>query len=343
MDGFIPKVGTGKLVTAIRPTTWNKLADTANSGRMSQTAPPATQSGGWPPVYVINKTGAAIAAPYRAFSLGGAQWEIGSNRLAECVFELAEYDSAKPLAVIQQPLAIDEVGLAVVSGPTLVEVSEDGTSSDRAGSPDADGIIIPGDGSAIRFTQPRPEDGGLVLGLIGLSGGSVIKYFVLAEDAVISPVKAYTALMAGDGTITSSNSELFDLYFWVNALSSPKMAKAGYGGVYTIDDAGRPVFVNGPCITGCQTDSEVSVNAAASGTVGVSFSLSGTVSGAGGNVSATSLPPGVSISNPSNGNFSLSGTPTTAGVYIVELTVSSDDDPPCTLTKIVTITINPST
>jgi hypothetical protein len=76
----------------------------------------------------------------------------------------------------------------------------------------------------------------------------------------------------------------------------------------------------------------------ATGQVGVAFIY--TITTSNGNpqtYSATGLPPGLSIPNPSNPT--ISGTPTVSGVYNVILTVTFTGN--CTRTKPVTFTINP--
>jgi hypothetical protein len=77
----------------------------------------------------------------------------------------------------------------------------------------------------------------------------------------------------------------------------------------------------------------------ATGIVNIAFTYTITVTGNAQSYSATGLPPGLSIPNASQPT--ISGTPTTAGVYPVTLTVNFTGN--CTLNKAVTFTIsNPS-
>lgn len=77
----------------------------------------------------------------------------------------------------------------------------------------------------------------------------------------------------------------------------------------------------------------------ATGIVNIPFTYTITVTGNAQSYSATGLPPGLSIPNASQPT--ISGTPTTAGVYPVTLTVNFTGN--CTLNKAVTFTIsNPS-
>ena len=75
----------------------------------------------------------------------------------------------------------------------------------------------------------------------------------------------------------------------------------------------------------------------ATGQVGIAFTYTITVTGNAQTYSATGLPPGLSIPNASQPT--ISGTPTTAGVYSVVLTVNFTGN--CTLNKPVTFTIAP--
>jgi hypothetical protein len=75
------------------------------------------------------------------------------------------------------------------------------------------------------------------------------------------------------------------------------------------------------------------------GTVGVAFTYQITVSG--GNpqsYNATPLPPGLSVTDPTNGV--ISGTPTAAGTYSVTLSATYNSGGCTTITKVVTFTIN---
>lgn len=169
--GLVPVVNDN--VVEITPRTWNAIAQSANRNRIGQRPGQLPGSMDYPPVYVSNQTGTAINSPYRAFSLGEPVWSIGSNSLAQCCFRLETYDAAKPIAVIQQPLTVNEVGLAVVVGPTLIAVTGGGSTSDRKGSPDSTGQIVPGSGDKVTFAGARPSGGGMVLALLGAASALV--------------------------------------------------------------------------------------------------------------------------------------------------------------------------
>lgn len=98
------------------------------------------------------------------------------------------------------------------------------------------------------------------------------------------------------------------------------------------------LFLLASAVTGrgaCNNQSIDSGNA--TGQVGVAFTYTITTTGNAQSYSATGLPPGLSIPNPSNPT--ISGTPTVSGVYSVILTVQFSGN--CTVMKTVTFTINP--
>jgi len=182
--------------------------------------------------------------------------------------------------------------------------------------------------------------GGKVRRHSGRGGGSSIKYFVLAEDAAGNPVMFWEGeLIEGSGAIVPrEDAEVpLELHYWLSVLSSPKQAKAGYAGIYSTDTEGRNVFVAGPCVSGCQTDSSISPGEPMDGEVDVPYEHTVGVTGLGEDgISASGLPPGLAIDSETG---EITGTPTQAGEYWVTLTGDSDDDPPCPITRIVRIVI----
>jgi hypothetical protein len=159
---------------------WQPKADEVNAmlaaGAALRSVPGLSALTDTPPgnavIRVKNITGDTIQR-YRAFGLGEslvADLE-DSSRVPEVVLELVEWESG-PVAVIQQPLADDEIGFALVSGVTLLEVSDEGTETDRQATPGTDGVCDPGSGP-ITILMPRPEDGGFVLAAMGVGGSRV--------------------------------------------------------------------------------------------------------------------------------------------------------------------------
>jgi Putative Ig domain len=171
------------------------------------------------------------------------------------------------------------------------------------------------------------------------SGGSDVRYFVLAEDAVEIPVYAYPGELnetTGDIDIVA-DTDPFELYYSNQCLSSPDRAQSGYSGHYGTDDGGRKIFTFGPCISGCTTSASITPGTPPAGTVGVAYSHTVTKSGLNGSgIAATGLPAGLSINS---GTGAITGTPTTAGTYWVAFTGTSTDTPACNLTRVAKIVI----
>lgn len=161
-------------------------------------------------------------------------------------------------------------------------------------------------------------------------GGSVL-YFILAEDANVSGrgyVYAFPATInQTTGDIENPGDTPFKLWNWQSILSSPVYAKAGYAGIRSSNN----VFLNGPCISGCQADGTIAVDAIPAGEVGTAYSH--TVTGStidDTTIDVTNLPDGLTFDGVTN---EISGTPTTAGTTLVTVTATSDNA--CVITKIV--------
>lgn len=159
----------------------NAMKDAARAyqGGSGVTPPGLTQGGmGLNPicVRVKNATG-GNRDRYTVFSLGEPTWTLDDSRftLPTCVFELVAYSSAKPPAILIQPLKNNEYGYACAAGPCLAKVTSGGSGSDRVGNPDSSGVLVPGSGS-ITLAHSRPSAGGYVLALLG-AGGSAIRMF----------------------------------------------------------------------------------------------------------------------------------------------------------------------
>jgi len=171
-------------------------------------------------------------------------------------------------------------------------------------------------------------------GIVGTrrpSGGGGAKYFVLAEDANVSGrgyVYAFAAIInETTGDIESEDGTPFKLLNWQSVLSSPVYAKAGYAGVCSSNN----IFLNGPCIGGCQADGSIATGSIPAGEVGTAYSH--TVTGStidDTTLNVTNLPDGLSFNGTTN---EISGTPTEAGTTLITVTATSDNA--CVITKIV--------
>lgn len=169
-------------------------------------------------------------------------------------------------------------------------------------------------------------------------GGDIL-YFILAEDANVTGrafVYAHPAtLNETTGEITASSTTLIKLWNWQLILSSPKYAKAGYAGIRSSNN----IFVNGPCVSGCQANGSINVASIPDGEVGTAYShvVTGTHLHAS-TIEVASLPPGLTFNTLTD---TISGTPTTAGTYLVKVTATSNNN--CPITNITEVVIAPET
>jgi hypothetical protein len=168
------------------------------------------------------------------------------------------------------------------------------------------------------------------------SGGGA-KAFILAEDANVTGrgyVYAFPAVInQTTGDIDTPGDTPFKLWNWQQMLSSPTYAKAGYAGVCSSNN----IFLQGPCIDGCQANGTIATGSIPSGEVGTAYSH--TVTGStidSTTIDVTGLPDGLTFDGDTN---EISGTPTTAGTTLVTVTATSNNS--CLITKIVEFVVTP--
>jgi hypothetical protein len=130
------------------------------------------------------------------------------------------------------------------------------------------------------------------------------------------------------------------LYWWDSVIAG---AKPGYKGQWSVN-GGENVVLVAKCPDYCFSGGSIGASSIPPGVVGTPFSAdvstTGTTPGA---VSATDLPPGLSI----DGNGAITGTPTEAGEFHPIISTTADKTGPapvlpdekCTITKLLPITI----
>ncbi len=316
-------------------------------------------------IKVLNYAGNVSYRKYTAVPLGDPHFNYGKLfDLTHNVIVLDVKNESEPItdpnnwAVLQEPLTLHggPPVLALLKGITWIQCP----TSQITGNPSSrflqvkepEHLHYSGTGRAeiILKTEVTGDDVPRTYFLVNMGsvGGSSIKYFVLAEDAVQTPVYAWPGVRDSGGGIVADIEapEPFLLHFWEDVIRTPKMAKAGYTGIYGLDEVGFDSFINGPCITGCQTtatiefdDGEIppSANTLPPGEQGTSYSYTITITGLNASgISAIGLPAGLSL-NATTG--AITGTPATPGTYWVTLFANSDDDPPCELTRLAKIVI----
>jgi hypothetical protein len=169
-------------------------------------------------------------------------------------------------------------------------------------------------------------------------GGGGAKYFILAEDANVTG-RGYiyakpAAINQTTGDIEESGTALFKLWNWQLILTTPTYAKAGYSGVCSSNN----IFLNGPCIGGCQANGSIATGDIPAGEVDAEYShtVTGTTIDET-TIDVTGLPAGLTYDAVTQ---EISGTPTEAGTTLI--TVTADADNGCPITKIVEFVVTES-
>jgi hypothetical protein len=166
-------------------------------------------------------------------------------------------------------------------------------------------------------------------------GGSKLRFFKLLEDVGSGNVDVWAE---DSNRIGSSLGGGRQVASWgVDGII--RGASAGYHGLFGMVD-GDWCFVQGDCITPCESDGTITPGSVPNGTVGVAYSHTVTSANLNGDLAITGLPPGLS----DGGSGAISGTPTTAGRYLAIATGTSPKTAEgatgdCTITKVVVINI----
>lgn len=170
--------------------------------------------------------------------------------------------------------------------------------------------------------------------------GNALKFFTLLEDVDgAGLVEVWAVASSATGVKTGDPVQVVS---WEGIING---AQADYTALFSKVD-GQWVFVQGPCITACFTDGEVSLGEVPDATEGSAWSHTITVSGlsVGTVLSYEDLPAWVTASGSSNNT--LSGTPGdgTAGTYYVTVQgeapgVGESEEDTCIITKVLVIVV----
>lgn len=288
-----------------------------------------------PPVVRVQNTLGAVADRYCCYGLGDSRWVLDENtNTQEICFDLVAYDEATTLpAVVQETIDEDSMGTAVIYGHTLVQVTGDGETTDRAGSPNESGLIVPGSGQAVRFNQARPTDGGVVLGVLGASAsGNQVTFYKSEEDRYRIARYWFWARRCDVQGVVASGTSYEKVYDWPQA-GSRMLINMRAGLLMQVANIGGTLYyVYGPPPPTSYPPSpaEIYIHGAASppsasdvfefdAEVGVAYSKTIDVVGIGSHTSVTAsdLPPGITYTQVT---YTLEGTPTTEGVYFIKFT-----------------------
>lgn len=129
-SGFIPRAPGKGNITAIRPKTWNAIADVVNGGRVGAGGAAATPGAdgmgrGW--VWIKNNSG-SDRSRFDCMSLGDPTMALTTDGQVDVVFAATTADPAKTPAILLEPIANGRVGRAVIYGLCLAKVTAGSTS-----------------------------------------------------------------------------------------------------------------------------------------------------------------------------------------------------------------------
>ena len=176
---------------------WNAVLDAGRKGLGSQPGGQATAGGISPQtctLKVINKTGAGRNR-YEAIALGEPRWELRSkDSLPEIVIEAEAADPAKPLGVLQVPLREDGVGLAAVSGPSILKFDTIAGSPEGYGRAKSNHLFETAESGPIRII--KAVSAGYGLGIIGSASAVPTGHYLFTLTGAMS---------AGTGAATIRN------------------------------------------------------------------------------------------------------------------------------------------
>ena len=143
----------------------NAILDMASKGFQGQgVRPPDVEQAGVNAspqvVRVYNDTGSDVDR-YTCWGIGAPRWVLDTNtNTQEIVFDLVAFNSAETApAVVQEGIASEGFGTAVICGATLVKVTNGGAEASRYGTPNTSGSVVPTSvqpGNGIWLCSARP-------------------------------------------------------------------------------------------------------------------------------------------------------------------------------------------
>ncbi len=179
-SGFIPRAPGKGNITAIRPKTWNAIADVVNGGRVGANGPssPAVADGlgkGW--VWVKNTSG-SDRSRFDCMALGDPTMALTTDGQVDVVFAATTADPVKTPAILLEPIANGRVGRAAIYGLCLATVAAGATSLLNAVPQASSNSLLPSASGSIKLlTAPSASVVTLIPVVLGASAspGVVMK------------------------------------------------------------------------------------------------------------------------------------------------------------------------
>lgn len=246
---MIPYQHGSRNVTAIRPQTWNQIAEALNADRLGQRSTAQLSSAGIGAQWIwLKNTGTARAQ----FECSGLDRSVAAvlatvadgNRIP-VLSAIDDDDAALPTVIWQEPVAVNAIGKACVTGLSLALVDatdqEDVWSLARSGNT----LAVDASGSLSLLMQPDTEDATLLLvDLSGGPGGASLQFFRLSEDVTSTIAMAQKCRWDG----SNFTGDPIAVRNWSALLDA---SVTGYVFLAGIEATSKEwVFVQGGCIGG---------------------------------------------------------------------------------------------
>ena len=139
-SGFIPRA-PGKVITGIKPRTWDAIADQLNGGRSDASGVPSVPAisglnAGW--VWIKNTSG-SDRTRFDCMALGDPVMNLTTDGQVDVLFNATTAAATASPAVLLEPIANGRVGRAVIYGLCLAKVAVATSTSLLFAEPQASG------------------------------------------------------------------------------------------------------------------------------------------------------------------------------------------------------------
>jgi len=202
--GFIPTVNGSRAITAIRPATWNKIAQTINAGALGANGGGSGRAGAnW--VMVKNSSG-SDRARFDCLALGDPVVALTTDGQVDLLLNAVAADPAKAAVVLVEPIANNQTGYGVLVGLVLAKVLS-GSTSFRFGEADASGSAIkPVASGPIRLLGAPSASASVLLPVLLGGGGASVDVGVAKTPSGGIPARSGITL----GVATCTLGETYD-------------------------------------------------------------------------------------------------------------------------------------
>lgn len=246
---MIPYQNGSRNVTAIRPQTWNKIAEAVNGQQLGQGSSPSHPLAGvgtqW--VWIRNTGTDRLQFECSGLDLDAAPvLDIAPDGNRHPVLTAVDDDNPELTTVIwQEPAKANTIARAVISGLSLALV-QPSTETTRLVSRSGNSLAIDAAGAILLLMRPLDDEDKLLLVDLspGGSGGATLQFFRLTED--VSGTIAYGRKCRWDGT--GETGDPLEIRNWDGLLDGALEGYKFLAGRVETDGELEWAFVQGRCI-----------------------------------------------------------------------------------------------